>query len=87
MDVDYLFSSHSFLVENHRERIKELYHHHQKRLDEARHILRKCVRATVRAVTKQLQWDIKSKSWDNFPALQKWFAAEEAMLILNILEP
>ncbi len=78
MDIDYLFSSHRFLVEDHRERVKELYQHHEKRLDEARHILRKCGRATVRTVTKQLQWDIKSKSWDDFPASQKWFAAGEA---------
>lgn len=78
MDVDYLFSSHRFLVDNHRERIEELYDHHDKRLDEARKALRKSGKSTVRTVTKQLQWDIKSKNWDEFPKAQKWFAAGEA---------
>lgn len=78
MDIDYLFSSHRFLVDNHRGRIEELYAHHARRLDEAREALRKSGRSTVRTVTKQLHWDIKSKNWDHFPKSQKWFAAGEA---------
>ena len=78
MDVDYLFSSHRFLIDNHRERISELYKHHDKRLDEAREALKKSGRSTVRTVTKQLHWDIKSKNWDEFPKSQKWFAAGES---------
>lgn len=78
MDIDYLFSSHRFLVDDHRRRIEELYDHHTKRLDESREALRKSGRSTVRTVTKQLHWDIKSKNWDEFPKSQKWFAAGEA---------
>jgi len=78
MDINYLFSSHRFFVDDHRKRIKELYAHHGKRLDEARQALRKSGRSTVRTVTKQLQWDIRSKNWDDFPKAQKWFAAGEA---------
>lgn len=78
MDIDHLFSSHRFLVVDHRKRIEELYKHHAKRLDESREALRKSGRSTVRTVTKQLHWDIKSKNWDNFPKSQKWFAAGEA---------
>lgn len=78
MDIDYLFSSHRFLVENHRERINELRQHHQDRLEEARQALAKTKKATVRDVTKQLHWDIRSKGWDDFPKAQKWFAAGEA---------
>jgi glyoxylase-like metal-dependent hydrolase (beta-lactamase superfamily II) len=78
MDINHLFSSHRFLVEDHRSRIKELYNHHAKRLDEARQALRKSGKSTVRNVTKQLHWDIKSKNWDEFPKSQKWFAAGEA---------
>lgn len=78
MDIDYLFSSHRFLVDDHRRRIEELYAHHAKRLDESREALRKSGRSTVRTVTKQLHWDIKSKNWDEFPKAQKWFAAGEA---------
>lgn len=78
MDVDFLFSSHRFLVEDHRKRIEELREHHEHRLDEARNALKKSGRSTVRTVTKQLHWDIRSKSWDDFPKAQKWFAAGEA---------
>lgn len=78
MDINYLFSSHRLLIDNHRRRIEELYKHHSKRLDESREALRKSGRSTVRTVTKQLHWDIKSKNWDDFPKSQKWFAAGEA---------
>lgn len=78
MDIDYLFSSHRFLIDDHRERIEELYNHHAKRLEEARIALKKSGKSTVRTVTKQLHWDIRSKSWDEFPKSQKWFAAGEA---------
>ncbi len=78
MDIDYLFSSHRALVKDHRERIDQLKTHHRQRLNEARQALATAQRATVREVTKQLHWDIRSKSWDDFPASQKWFAAGEA---------
>jgi len=78
MNIEHLFSSHRSLVDDHRKRIEELYAHHEKRLNEARQALRKSGKSTVRTVTKQLQWDIKSKNWDEFPKAQKWFAAGEA---------
>lgn len=78
MDIKFLLSSHRFLVDNHRKRIEELYDHHTERLDETRQALRNSGKSTVRTVTKQLHWDIKSKSWDDFPKSQKWFAAGEA---------
>ena len=86
MDIHYLFSSHRFLVDNHQHRINELYYHHAKRLDEARQALIKSGRSTVRTVTKQLHWDIKSKNWDEFPKSQKWFAAGEAHAHLEHLK-
>ncbi|NFN86065.1 MBL fold metallo-hydrolase [Clostridium sporogenes] len=78
MDIDYLFSSHRFLIEDHRRRINELCLHHQERLDEIKEVLRKFGACTVRKVTKELHWNIKSKGWDDFPKSQKWFAAGEA---------
>lgn len=85
MEIDHLFSSHRFLVEDHRARIDELKVHHDKRLEEARQALRKYGPSTVRTVTKNLHWDIRSKSWDDFPASQKWFAAGEAQAHLERL--
>jgi hypothetical protein len=78
MDIEYLFSSHRFLIDDHKKRIKELYEHHRDRLDEVRNALQKLGRATVRTVAQNMHWDINSKNWDDFPKSQKWFAAGEA---------
>jgi len=78
MDIEYLFSSHRFLIKNHKERIKELHKHHNNRLDEIRNTLKKLGKATVRTVAQNMHWDIKSKNWDDFPKSQKWFAVGEA---------
>lgn len=78
MDIDHLYSSHRFLIENHKERIKELYKHHNDRLDEIRNTLKTLGKATVKTVAQNMHWDINSKNWDDFPKSQKWFAAGEA---------
>lgn len=78
MDIKYLFSSHRFLVDNHRTRIDEIKAHHEKRLKEAINALKKYGSSTVRTVTKNMHWDISSKNWDDFLNSQKWFAAGEA---------
>lgn len=85
MDIDYLFSSHRFLVDDHRARIDEIKNHHEKRLDESLEALKKHGKSTVRTVTKNLHWDIRAKSWDDFPNSQKWFAAGEAQAHLERL--
>lgn len=78
MDIKHLFSSHRFLVDNHRARIDEIKAHHEKRLNEAINVLKKFGSSTVRTVTKNMHWDISSKNWHDFPNSQKWFAAGEA---------
>ncbi|NLJ59071.1 MAG: MBL fold metallo-hydrolase [Tissierellia bacterium] len=78
MEIDHLFSSHRFLVDDHRVRIDEIKKHHDKRLEESINVLKKHGKSSVRTVTKNLSWDIRSKSWDDFPNPQKWFAAGEA---------
>ncbi|MDD4780637.1 MAG: MBL fold metallo-hydrolase [Tissierellia bacterium] len=85
MDVLHLFSSHRLLVKNHRERIAEIKKHHEKRLHEASNVLLKYGSSTVRTVTKNLHWDIRSKDWNDFPNSQKWFAAGEAQAHLERL--
>lgn len=78
MDIEHLFSSHRFLVDNHKARIEEIKDHHRERLEETIKALKKHGSSTVRTVTKNLSWDIRSKNWDDFPSSQKWFAAGEA---------
>jgi glyoxylase-like metal-dependent hydrolase (beta-lactamase superfamily II) len=78
LEVARLFSSHRELVKDHRERIDELRRHHAKRLDEVRKALSLREYSSVRDVTKQMHWDIRSKNFDEFPQSQKSFATGEA---------
>lgn len=86
MDLSQIFSSHRQLPENYRERIEELKVHHDHRLKESLEILKRNGASTVRQVTKELQWDIRAKDWNDFPSSQKWFAAGEAHAHLRHLE-
>lgn len=76
--IEFLFSSHRFLVEDVNARIDELVNHHEKRLNETLSILERYGKLTVRDITRNMHWDISAKSWEEFPASQKWFAAGEA---------
>ncbi len=78
MEIAHLFSSHRELVKDHRKRIDELKHHHAKRLDEVRKALTLREYSSVRDVTRQMHWDIRSKNFDDFPQSQKSFATGEA---------
>lgn len=51
-DIQYLFSSHRFLVEDVNARIDELIRHHERRLNETLSILQKHDKLTVREITK-----------------------------------
>ena len=68
-----------------KERIQELKHHHQKRLDEIISILEKG-RKNAFQVASRMTWDIIYDSWDLFPVTQKWFATGEAIAHLKYLE-
>lgn len=85
MGVKYLLTAHRNLVDNASQRIHEIKEHHRKRLYETISTLEKYGEASVRTVTKNLQWDIRSKNWDDFPQSQKWFAAGEAHAHLEYL--
>lgn len=78
MDIEHLYSSHRFMVQDVPARVDELLAHHKKRLQETLDILKKYGKATSRDVTVNLNWDIRAKNWDEFPNSQKWFAAGEA---------
>lgn len=77
LSVTRVFSSHRELPTDHRARIEQIRQHHDDRLQECREILQ-AGPASVRDVTRQLHWDIRAKTWEDFPASQKWFAAGEA---------
>lgn len=85
MDINHLFSSHRYMVEDHRKRINEIKKHHEARLDEIRNVLKRHKKSSVRTITKNIHWDISCKSWGDFPESQKWYAAGEAQAHLERL--
>lgn len=77
MNIKHLYSSHRDLLKDVNGRIDQLVDHHDKRLQEAYNALKEGS-STVRDVTIKMKWDIRAKSWDEFPSSQKWFAVGEA---------
>jgi glyoxylase-like metal-dependent hydrolase (beta-lactamase superfamily II) len=84
LDIEFVLPGHRGIFKNCKERIQELKHHHQKRLDEIISILGKSNK-TAFQVASQMSWDIICDSWDLFPVSQKWFATGEAIAHLKYL--
>lgn len=69
-----------------RERVDELLLHHEKRLDEMLSIVRKFDGISAYDIAGRTSWNIRSRSWDDFPSSQKWFAIGETLAHLEYLE-
>lgn len=85
LDIELVLPGHRGTFTNWKERIQELKHHHQERLDEVISILKKGA-ANAFQIASQMTWDILYDSWDLFPVPQKWFATGEAIAHLKYLE-
>jgi len=85
LEIELVLPGHGGIFKNCKERIQELKHHHQKRLDEVISILEKANK-TAFQVASEMSWDIICNSWDLFPVTQKWFATGEAIAHLKYLE-
>ena len=85
LDIELVLPGHRGTFKNCRERIQELKHHHQKRLEEIISILEKGKKNAFQ-VASQMSWDIICDSWDLFPVSQKWFATGEAIAHLKYLK-
>lgn len=84
LDVEMLMTTHGIPVPDMYERIKELYRHHEVRLDEAESILGDEWKTAYR-VAADMTWEIDCRNWDEFPLPQKWFATGEAVSHLQYL--
>ena len=84
-DIQLVLPGHRGTFTNCKERIQELKHHHQERLDEIISILGKGKKSAFQ-IASQMSWDISYDSWDLFPVPQKWFATGEAIAHLKYLE-
>ena len=85
LDVNLVLPGHRRIMNNHRKRIRELQEHHQARLNEALSALEDGEK-TAYQVAPLISWDISYKSWESFPAQQKWFAFGETLAHLHYLE-
>ena len=85
LDIDLVLPGHREILRNSKERIRELKHHHEKRLEEIISILEQGGQDAFKAAS-QMTWDIVYDSWDLFPVSQKWFATGEAISHLKYLE-
>lgn len=85
LDVELVLPGHRAIFSDCKGRIRELQQHHQRRADEVLDILEKS-RQNAYQVASQMTWDLTYKSWDQFPASQKWFATGEAIAHLKYLE-
>ena len=67
------------------QRIQSLYAHHRNRVAETLAIVCRDPGLTAYQVASRMHWDIRAKSWDDFPLNQKWFAPGEALAHLEYL--
>jgi glyoxylase-like metal-dependent hydrolase (beta-lactamase superfamily II) len=84
-DIELVLPGHRRILRNARERIRELKHHHQERLEEITSVLEKGGMNAFE-IGSQMSWDIVYDSWDEFPISQKWFAVGEVLAHLKYLD-
>jgi glyoxylase-like metal-dependent hydrolase (beta-lactamase superfamily II) len=84
-DIELVLPGHRGILRNGKERIRELRHHHQERLEEITSILKKGGMNAFE-IGSRMSWDIVYDSWDVFPVSQKWFAVGEVLAHLKYLE-
>lgn len=66
-------------------RVDELLRHHRDRVAETLSIVKKYPGLTAYDITGRMTWDIRARSWEDFPLNQKWFAVGEALAHLELL--
>ncbi|MHA1832986.1 MAG: MBL fold metallo-hydrolase [Candidatus Baldrarchaeia archaeon] len=85
LKVDIVLPAHEKIFTNYYDRIKQLKNHHNKRLNEIVRQLEK-EKLTAFDLASKIHWDVKYKSWEEFPPFQKYLALGETVAHLNILE-
>ena len=85
VDVDVVLPAHEEAFTNHHERIKQLKDHHKQRLNEIMNGLG-AGSLTAYALASKVHWNVKYKSWNEFPLFQKYLALGEIAAHLNLLE-
>jgi glyoxylase-like metal-dependent hydrolase (beta-lactamase superfamily II) len=85
LDVDLVLPGHRRIWHGHKTRIRELQAHHQARLGEILSALEDGEK-TAYDIAPYISWDVDYRSWELFPASQKWFAVGETIAHIEYLE-
>ncbi|MFR4699407.1 MAG: hypothetical protein ACLUAV_03415 [Christensenellaceae bacterium] len=85
LDIQLCLSGHRESAAPANERIDEILAHHDRRLNNILDILsrRPCISAYETA--SHMTWNMRGKSWREFPPAQKWFAVGETISHLEYL--
>jgi len=85
LDVELVLTGHRRLVHDLHGRVKGLQKHHRARLNEVLLALGDGEK-NILQIAPHISWDITAKTWEEFPAPQKWFAFGETMAHVKYLE-
>lgn len=86
LDIALTFPGHRAIGDNIKLRITEIIEHHEERLAEVISIISKNdYKMNAYEIAQNMQWNLRGKSWNEFPINQKWFAMGEALAHLDYL--
>ena len=86
LPVKQLFPAHREQTGNLALRVDELTAHHLRRIENAWQTIKDEPGMTAYEIAGRMRWKIRSRSWEDFPLQQKFFAVGEALAHLDYLE-
>jgi glyoxylase-like metal-dependent hydrolase (beta-lactamase superfamily II) len=86
LDVELCLPGHRNLIHQFKKRTRELAEHHHERADEVIEVLEEGGPRNAYDTAARMTWDIRARSWEEFPIMQRWFATGEAIAHLRFLE-
>lgn len=86
LDVELLLPAHRQETGSLRERADQLMDHHLRRIENAWQTVAEEPGLTAYEIAGRMRWKIRSRSWEDFPLTQKFFAVGEAMAHLDYLQ-
>lgn len=78
-DIEIPLPGHRSAGADMKERIDEIFAHHKARLEEALGVIEREPGLSAYQIAGRMTWKIRSRSWEDFPIVQKWFAVGEAV--------
>jgi len=85
LPTDLLLPAHRPETGGLRERVDQLAAHHQRRLEDTLSVIRAHPGLTAYQIAGAMRWQIRCRSWEDFPLTQKFFAVGEALSHLDHL--